>query len=78
MKEIIVRLLSLLLFATFTIEAAPAWKLPYAAGESWQMTRGYGDGTHRDYGFDTSDDRYALDFAYPHGCGASYGRDCSR
>src|SRR3990167_6960016 len=53
-------------------------KLPFPQGESWQMTRGYNpddsdDSSHRNNGL-WADDRYALDFAYPLGVGASWGR----
>lgn len=37
--------------------------LPFPDGEVWQLTRGYNEGSHMDYGYDWVDDRYALDFA---------------
>lgn len=40
----------------------PNLKLPFSAGESWQLTRGYGGSTHQDYG-PWMNDSYALDFA---------------
>lgn len=38
-------------------------ELPFPDNEAWQLTRGYNDGSHMDYGYDWVDDRYALDFA---------------
>ncbi len=38
-------------------------QLPFASDEVWQLTRGYNEGSHLDYGYDWVDDRYALDFA---------------
>ncbi len=37
-------------------------RLPFPSGESWILTRGYNIASHIDYGGDTSDDRYAVDF----------------
>jgi hypothetical protein len=37
--------------------------LPFSVGQLWQLTRGYNEGSHQDYGYDWIDDRYALDFA---------------
>lgn len=43
--------------------AVPRLKLPFPGGETWQMTRGYNTPpTHRDYGSDWQDERFALDF----------------
>lgn len=52
--------------------AAPELKLPFPAGESWYLTRGYNTASHKDYGGSTSDDRYALDFAK--GCDDVYNK----
>lgn len=49
----------------------PNLKLPFPAGESWTLTRGYNTVTHKYYG-PWADDRYALDFV-ENGC-LSWGK----
>ncbi len=52
------------------------FKLPFASGQYWRMTQGYGDegtvGSHKDWGGKYMDDSMALDFAQA-GCN-SYGK----
>jgi len=44
------------------VVAMPALRLPFSGGISLYLTRGYNTETHKDYGGDLTDDRYALDF----------------
>lgn len=54
----------------------PQLTLPFASGEYWLLTQGYGDqnifGSHEDWGSRYYDDSYALDFSQP-GC-EPYGK----
>lgn len=47
----------------------PALTFPFPSGQYWAATRLYNDSSHMDYGGDTSDDRWAMDFAQS-GCDA--------
>lgn len=68
MRNILLATIFVPLTVMEAIAQKPDLKLPFTAGESWQLTRGYNpdnsdDSTHQDYGVPYKNDRYALDFA---------------
>ncbi len=61
-KRCFVLFILFMFFSEFSIASMNNMQLPFSAGETLVVTRGYDTSSHKDYGIDWMDDRYALDF----------------